>query len=179
MTRAKSIVLAFILLLNTVGYYGIFLGLQYKHEIAMTRVIDLGSHGSLETVTLKVPVSIPYITDQMDYQRTIGQFEHNGELYRMISQRYANDTLTVVCIRDVEHKRISAALTEYVKNFSDKAPDHQTSKLRLTLINEYLPASGCLTCSTKGWVMAVRQRQLITELIAGYSPTIVHPPERT
>jgi hypothetical protein len=71
-----------------------------------------------ETVTLKVPVAIPYLQNT-DFERVNGEFEHNGEFFRLVKQRFASDTLYIVCIKDTRSKHIKQALAEYVKTFSD------------------------------------------------------------
>jgi hypothetical protein len=92
--KLLSIVLIAILVLNTLGYYGIFLGMHYRNDRIMTKALDSDNYDQAEAITINVAVSIPYMPDQSDFQRVEGKFEHQGELYRMVKQRYAKDTLT-------------------------------------------------------------------------------------
>lgn len=161
------------------GYYGVFLGLKLKNDIAMSKALDSDLYNQSNTITLKVPVSIPYMPDQPDFDRVDGKFEHNGELYRMVKQRYAQDTLTVICVRDTEHKKIDLALSDYVKTFSDKAADTKpTSKATITFMKDYLPISFGIVSDTEGWALSVLRNAHYQSLIPTFTASIVHPPER-
>ena len=178
MKRVVSIAFGLMILLNTLGYYGIFLGLHYQNDQAMSRAFDSDNYDHLNTITLKVPVSVPYMPDQPDFDRVDGQFEYNGELYRMVKQRYAKDTLTVVCVTDTEHKKIDLALADYVKTFTDKASDTKPrSKVSLNFIKDYLPISFKIKSSTGGWTLGITHNSQARNLIAAFSASIVHPPE--
>jgi len=161
------------------GYYGVFLGLHLKNAIAMSKALDSDLYDKSNTITLKIAVSIPYMPDQADFDRVEGKFEHNGELYRMVKQRYAKDTLTVVCVKDTEHKRIDLALSDYVKTFTDKATDTKpTSKTTISFIKDYLPNSFEIDSATEGWTLRVLQNPNYRNLIPTFTASIVHPPER-
>lgn len=180
LNRIISIAFAVIVLLNTMGYYGIFLGLHYQNDVAMTRALDSGIYDRSNAIILKVPVAIPYMTDQSNFTRVNGQVEHDGELYRIVKQRYSKDTLTVVCVRDTEHKRIDVALSNYVKTFTDKASDPKShSKLSISFIKDYLPISFAIRTSAEGWTLRVLHDFNYGNLIPTYCTSIVHPPERT
>ena len=161
------------------GYYGVFLGLHYQNDRAMSEALDSDIYDQSHTITLKVPVSIPYMPDQPDFERVNGQFEHNGELYRLVKQRYAKDTLTVVCVRDTEHKKIDRALADYVKTFTDKPTDTRpASKIAIKFIKDYLPIAFKIGSATEGWSLPVTHNSHYRNLIPTFSSSIVHPPER-
>ncbi len=177
--RIASIAFALIILLNTMGYYCLFLGLHLRNDIAMSRAMDSDRYNPSNAITIKVPVSIPYMPDQADFDRVEGQFEYNGELYRLVKQRYAKDTLTVVCIRDTEHKKINLALSDYVKTFTDKATDTTpASKTTFTFIKDYLPISFGVTSATEGWTLQLLHNTNYQGLIPTFTASIIHPPEK-
>lgn len=179
MKRIVSITFVIIILLNTMGYYGVFLGLNYRHDVAMSKALDADNYNTSNTITIRVPLSIPYMPDQADFERVNGQFKHEGELYRMVKQRYSNDTLTVVCIRDTEHKKIDLALADFVKTFTDKATDsNPTAKVAVSFIKDYLPTSIQINSATDGWELRVTHNLNDQNLIPTFSASIVHPPER-
>lgn len=178
--RIASATLVLIILLNTMGYYIMFLGLHYQNNLAMTRALASGVYDPSQSLMLKVPVSLPYMPDQSDYEIVNGKFEYNGELYRLVKQRYAKDTLTVVCVKDSEHKKINQALGDYVKSFTDKTRDTKsTSKIRISFLKEYLPFCFALDSATKGWSIGVTHRSHDRGLITTLSAPIVQPPEKT
>lgn len=161
------------------GYYGVFLGLHFRNDLQMTKALDSDLYDHSNTITLKVAVSIPYMPDQLDFDRVDGQFEHEGEFYRMVKQKYSQDTLTVICVKDAEHKKIDLALADYVKTFSDSTSDTKpTSKTTVSFIKHYLPSAFEIGSATEGWSLRVQQNPHYQSLISTFSASIIHPPER-
>jgi hypothetical protein len=172
-------VLVSILLLNVMGYYWVFLGMQYHHDRSMTRVLDANRYDDSQTVTIKVPVSIPYMNDKADFERVDGKFEHQGQHYRLVKQRYAKDTLTVICVRDYENEKISKALSGYVSTFSDDCPEQRKhAKTMMSFIKDYLPHTFGLSMLTSGWETDVARNGLEIDLIATFTTSVIHPPEQ-
>ena len=145
----------------------------------MSSALDSDRYDKSNTVTLKIAVSLAYMPDQPDFQRVKGQFEHGGELFRLVKQRYAKDTLTIVCVRDTKYQEINLALTDYVRTFSDNAADpHPGSKAAANFIKDYLPMAFAINSVTEGWVLPLTHCSQDRNLIPTFSASIVHPPER-
>ena len=166
-------------MLNALGYYGVFVGLHYQNDLAMMKALDADTYDASQTITIQFPVSIPYMPDQADFKRVNGKFEHQGEFYRLIKQKYAHDTLTVVCVKDTEHKKIDNALADYVKTFTDKAADGKsTSKITFNFIKDYIPTTFAIGSTTSGWTTNVIHNSACGTLTSSFFASIVHPPER-
>jgi len=177
--KFASIAFVVIILFNTVGYYGVFLGLQFKNDLTMSKALAEDIYDEANSITVKVPVSIPYMPDQSDFERVEGKIEHNGRLYRMVKQRYAKDTLTIVCIKDIEHHRINVAHSDFVKTVTDKAPDSKpASKATISIIKDFLPTSIDINSITAGWAVNVSHNSRYQNIIPHFLASIVHPPER-
>jgi len=145
----------------------------------MTKILDADRYDESHTITIKVPISIPYVNDQTDFVRVDGKFEHQGEFYRTVKQKYANDTLTVVCIKDLVDKKINQALSSYVKTFTDNTTNqNQNSKITISFIKDYLPQTFSLRSISCGWETDVIKQTVYGTLISSFVPSIQHPPER-
>ena|SRR5688572_8931762 len=162
------------------GYYGIFLGLQYKNDKDMVQKFDAENYSDSDVVTIKIPISIPYVMDSKDFARVDGKFEHNGEFYRLVKQKLSKDTLYVVCIKDRENKRIDDAMTTFVKTFTDKPVDNNQSnaKIVITFIKDYIPQSFTVQHLVLGWETDVVKESSCTVLKSSFTSSIIHPPER-
>lgn len=161
------------------GYYVVFVGMQYRNDVAMVEQLDHGQYEQNQTVTIKIPIAVPYMTDQGDFVRVDGKFEHQGEFYRLVKQKYSQDTLTVVCVKDHENKRIHEALTDYVKTFTDKSSDQQSQgKVTITFIKDYIAQDFELKTLTNGWFSSIVNNHLSKNLIPSFFASIVHPPDR-
>lgn len=180
MKRLFSIVFVFLLLFNALGYYGLFFGLQYDNDIRLTRRLDAGQYTESETITIKIPITIPYASDSTDFQRVNGVFKHEGEYYRMIKQRLIRDTLHIVCFNDQRSKQLDDAFGRYAKSLSDKPSDTPAgSKASGTFIKDYLIHPFALRPSSEGWVINISKTILTASFISDFHPSIIHPPERS
>ncbi len=150
--RALTLFMLLIFLLNVVGYYGIYVGLKARNVREMQARFDNEEYATHQEVTIKVPLTVPYATDSREYSRVDGEFEHQGEIYRMVKQRLLSDTLYIVCVKDETSKDIKQALVDYVKTFSDKPTSEKgSSKTLQNFIKDYIAASTILQTSNDGW----------------------------
>jgi hypothetical protein len=174
-----AILFTALLLLNVMGYYGVFLGLQYKNDRDMIQRLDQDDYSDSETVTIKIPISIPYASDTEDFERVDGKFEHEGEFYRLVKQRLSHDTLYVVVVKDQENKKIDEAITSFVKTFTDKPADSSSnSKIVISFIKDYLPHTFEVALGSLGWESDVVKETVCNILKSSFHPSITHPPER-
>jgi hypothetical protein len=150
--RGFTIFLLVLFLLNVLGYYGVFVGLQFKNSREMQSRFDNEDYARTQEITVKVPLTVPYATDSREYTRVDGEFEHQGEVYRMVKQRLQSDTLYIVCVKDNTSKDIKQALVDYVKTFTDKPVNEKgQSKTTQNLIKDYIVESTSLLTTSNGW----------------------------
>lgn len=178
MKRFLAITMLFLFLLNVLGYYGVLVGLRIKNVHELVQKIDNNAFQSSETITFKVPVAVPYYTDSRDFERVDGEFEHNGEVYRMVKQRLHQDTLSIVCLKDAESRKINSALADYVKTFTDKQENSKQGVKALQLIKDYISFTITIDHNSAGWESLPAYSIKPQNLIPSFCSTIVHPPER-
>ena len=112
-----------------------------KARVALNEKIDNEQYKEDQTVTIKIPLSLPYPV-QAEYQRVEGDFEHQGEFYKLVKQKYSNDTLYVVCIKSAEEKKAFKVFSDLVKLSTDQTastPNNQNSKTIVSIIKDYNP----------------------------------------
>lgn len=166
-------------MLNIIGYYGVFVGLEYRSDAKMATALDAEQYDDSQAITIVIPVSVPYMADDADFKRVDGKFEYNGEHYRLVKQKYAKDTLTVVCVPDPESKRITQALSDYLKTFTDQpTSQNQASKISLNLSKDYISQVVALTVLSAGFETDTSNFGRCIELIPSFSASYTHPPER-
>jgi hypothetical protein len=157
--RGVTIVLLVLFLLNVLGYYGLFMGLQFVNQKEMRALFDDDNFLPEEEITIKVPITVPYATDSREFTRVDGEFEHQGEVYRMVKQRYISDTLFIVCVKDDTSKEIKQALNDYVKSFTDKPSSEKGStKTIQNFIKDYISCSTVLQSEEGGWNKVLTHR---------------------
>lgn len=86
---------------------------QANHKLLQR--LEANQYSDQETIVLTIPLNMPYPIHQNGYERVDGEFEYQGEQYKLVKQKLENDTLFIVCIKDHEAKKISAVLADYSK----------------------------------------------------------------
>ena len=176
MKKIASIFLVVLLLLNVMGYYGLFMGLKYKNTQQVTQRIDADNYHESETVTIKIPLSIPYYGNT-EFERTDGEIEYEGQFYRLVKQKLERDTLYVVCIKDETAKHIQEAMTEFVKTFADQPSDRSNTKTIQSFIKDYMPATFSLHAAASGWNILLQFRKIDDSISNPYIPFATPPPK--
>jgi hypothetical protein len=175
--KIVSILLIFLLLFNALGFFGLFIGLRYKSKLDLVQRLDKQQYSDDETITLKIPISIPY---QMgtEYERIDGEVQHHGEYYRLIKQKFESDTLYLVCIKDQTSSRMEQALTDYVKTFTDQPVDGKHSgKTQNNFIKDFLPSKITISTFTEGWNYSIDFTSKKYDLIK-FDHSISSPPPK-
>lgn len=95
------------------------MGLQYQASVRFSEMLDNEEINPEDTYLFKVPLTLPYQITDNGFEKVDGLIEHRGTFYRLVKQKYANDTLHIVCIRDQVQKRIADELTRYAKLSND------------------------------------------------------------
>ncbi len=137
-------------MLNVMGYYGLFVGLKYKNTVRVTHLINSEDYSQSETITLKIPLSVPYFGDT-EFERVDGEIEHQGQYYRLVKQKLEKDTLHVVCIRDTRADVIHEAIADYVDTFATQSTDRSNSKSIQSFIKDYCASTFGLDTDAAGW----------------------------
>jgi len=176
--KLTAISLVVLILFNTLGFYGVLVGLRYKAKHDLVQRLDTDQYRYDETITLKVPLVIPYNTDDDDFERVDGEIEYEGEFYRLVKQKLVRDTLHIVCIKDAKSKNIKKALADYVKTFTDKPVDSKTKgKIQISFIKDYLPSSFSISRGSEGWDRSVANKCRLT-LFNNVTIAVLGPPPR-
>ena len=154
------------------------MGLRYQAKVEMISRIDSRDFSNSETITLKIPFTLPYWADSEDYARVDGEFQYQGEFFKLVEQKLEKDTLYVVCIKDMTEKQLFTTLSEYVKLANDiPASSQQTLKLLGSLIKDYVPALQIEILTSQGWIQEFPYHAPSFDLLTLSSPVFSPPPE--
>ena len=177
MKKAVAIVLVTLMLLNAMGYYGIFLGLKYHNTISVNQRLDDEKYLESQTITFKFPISIPYVPNT-DYHRVTGEIEYKGSLYHLVKQKYFNDALYIVCYKDSKSEELNQALASYIENFgSTKSTNPNSVKTVPTFIKDYVISKLLIQSSANGWNNVVGFARFESKLVSIPHSILSPPPE--
>ena len=151
----------------------------YQAKVEMNQRLDEENYSDDETVTFKIPLVVPYQVEGAAYERTNGEFEYNGEFFKLVKQKLERDTLFVVCIKDHKEKKLFNAMIDFVKLSVDlPASSQQTLKLLGSFIKDFVSGPDLGTQENHGWSLTVAYRQhLPVNLLFNDLPVVSPPPD--
>ncbi len=174
MKRIISIILLALFLFNVVGYYGMYVGLSLQASKEMKQKLDAEAYSEDETLTVKIPISLPYQSSSDAFQRIDGDFEKDGKFYNLVKQKMVNDTLHIVYIHDHKENGLFDLLTDFVQANTDSPISKKASKLMENFAKDYLSTSSEIQTASTGWSLAETFSQ--PEYLVIISPEQVHSP---
>jgi hypothetical protein len=152
--------------------------LSHQSKLTLIERLDADDYDTSETITFAVPLSMPYGVDYNEYERVNGEFEHNGNFYKLVKQKFQNDTLFVVCVNDKKEKKLVSDLSDYVKLTNDLPSSSQpTSKLLLnSFTKDYVSHTALQLISEAGWILNFTFIQQHSQMLLINSLPILSPP---
>lgn len=179
MKKVVTIIVLIVFLFNAVGLYGILIGLQFRFASEANKELDENRYATSDAITFQVPLAIPYSSDEQDFQRVTGEFEHAGEVYRLVKQKLHRDTLYIVCIKDAKSKKINQALADYVKTFTDRPFSAKPlgGKLIYSIIKDFLNTGIEIESDSDGWSACVPYLESAQLYLSSFATRIKYPPK--
>jgi hypothetical protein len=172
--RIGSIFLLFVFLFNVGGYYLLFVSLHHRADRILSERIDANQYDTAETIQLKIPVTLPYPLQENGFERVDGRFEHEGTYYKLIKHKLENDTVYVVCIRDVGTKQIATTLKDYVAKTNDIPLNSKSLNLFGKFLKDFQSTETDLNLGGIGWSVEIQFGDL--RLIPQAGITALHGP---
>ena len=136
-------------LFNLGGYYVFFWALKKQANRELSAKLDDGRYDEHETFEIKIPLSLPYPLQTSDFQRQSGRFVYNQEHYQLVKQKYANDTLTIVAIKDVASSQLTSAMESFTEAGAQPVKDGLNITVKVLL--EYVTALYIDISKHNGW----------------------------
>lgn len=113
------------------GYIIYFFAFQHTLNREWEENIWEESYDASATELMKIPLSIPYMANQESFQTTNLPIEINGQFLRVIKQRYQNDTLQIVYLKDHKQQKLENQVTDWIKSITDNSQKNNTERNQL------------------------------------------------
>jgi hypothetical protein len=113
------------------GYIVYFFAFQQKLDKQWEENIWEESYDVTQTGMIKIPLSLPYMANQEDFQTTNLSMEMEGQYLRVVKQRYQNDTLQIIYIKDYQQQKLENQLKDWIKSITDTSPTNKTERNQL------------------------------------------------
>ncbi|MBO9618742.1 MAG: hypothetical protein J7539_06850 [Niabella sp.] len=133
MKTITAILLFLLLAFNWAGYRVMAAWLTHNADKRLEAKIDQQDYDEASLIEIRVPLNMPYITDQPEYERHYGEIELNGEYYRYVKRKIENGALVLKCIPNDSKQRITAKANEFFKDINGLDGARQDKKENATV----------------------------------------------
>ena len=90
--------------------------------------LDKGEYDIHDLVTLRVPLSMPYLSDWKGFRRVDGEINFNGQHYRYVMRKVEKGQLVLLCLPDHNRSMLENGRNEYAAHSNDIAPSSPSKK---------------------------------------------------
>ncbi len=129
MRKAAAILLLTLFLFNTIGYKLWFGVAMQRADVKLETALDNKDYNNDQLFTLKVPINLPYQNIACGFERVNGEIIVNGETYKYVQRKVANDTLYLQCIKNTVKIKLQQKSNDYFGKINDVASNNSTKKM--------------------------------------------------
>lgn len=137
MRKILSIFLLSCFCLYYFGYIFYFFAFQHQLNRVWDQHIWEETYDVSSTEMIEIPLSIPYMANQEDFQTTNLSMEIEGQFLRVVKQRYQNDTLQIVYLKDHQKQKLDEQVSDWIKSITDNSQN--SSQERSLIFAKILP----------------------------------------
>jgi hypothetical protein len=124
---AAAIILL-ILCFNWFGYNAVICFMQQKSDMQMEAMMDKKSIKESELFEIKIPLHLPYQTSWANYERFDGEVKMDGTIYKYVKRKLTDDTLHLMCIKNIKKMEYENAKSDFYKNTNDISSKNNSQK---------------------------------------------------
>ena len=129
---------------NLAGYRLLFYYLQQQSDQQLEVALDKEAYNEQDLITIKLPLSLPYITDTKEFERVDGEVKVDGTIYKYVKRKIEHGVLVLLCLPDNNRTKLETAKDDFIKqatNFEKNTPVKKGSSADLssfkTLLAQY------------------------------------------
>jgi len=111
-----AILLITVHLFNLTGGSVFFEYLIHQNDVGVIQKIDNGNYNTASLIELKVPLTNPYYSSSLKYERYYGEINLDGNYYNYVMRKVINDTVYLLCLANNTKAELYKAKQDYASN---------------------------------------------------------------
>jgi hypothetical protein len=179
--RLITILFLLLFLFNAGGYYALYWLCSERAEQALLSKIETENYSAQEQITLAIPLAMPYpmMNTDNDFDKMKGGFEFKGEHFKLVKQKLQNDTLYLVCLKNIEQQKIESTIADYSKTANDlPTQSKQTLNLLSKIFKEFQSTSTVIVPVNDNVIHSgIIVHHVVFDLLSRDYPVVSPPPE--
>lgn len=184
MKRISAILLIALFLFNLFGYRILFNYEQQQSNVRLEASLDREDYNDADLITIKVPLSLPYVNNQQNFERIDGEITVDGKILKYVKRKITDGNLILMCIPDHNKMQIESAKDEFFKYANDLVQNNQQKKSGSTksgvfknLVTEYCIISADYAPASQRAQCAYNITSCLNYLPSSYYTLPEQPPE--
>jgi len=126
--KTAAILLLGVLLFNWCGYRWVLNWMEQKADNQLVAKLDRHDYNESQLIEIHIPLNLPYLTTQADFERCDGQVEVNGQHYNYVKRKIDNGQLVLKCIPNETRQHLQSARDNFFKLVNDLQQDRPAKK---------------------------------------------------
>jgi hypothetical protein len=161
---------------NMGGYFILYSLLERSADAALTERIQNGEVALSERVTIRVPFELPYPVYDQHIDVIDGRVKANSETYSFTGHSYADNTLTLVGVRDQWGMHVEAVMSAFNKAASGDVDPVGLIHGISSMLQSFIANSSLSIIQQDPWVQLINKREPAKSFPAIDLPVIPEPP---
>lgn len=146
--------------------------------------LDKDLYNEADLLTIKVPLSLPYLPDNTGFERVDGEIKIDGKIYKYVKRKISEGQLVLLCLPDYNKMRLQSQANESYKNIYDVLPNSASKKsggskaISLkNIFSEYNKCEISYTATMYSYQKCYVPQNRTIKLISFPHDTVEQPPE--
>jgi hypothetical protein len=93
--------------------------MQNRSDRVLEASLDKEEYDPNDLITVKVPLTLPYVNDWSDFQRANGEIEIEGRVYKFVKRKICQGQLILLCLPDDRKTHLKMAKEDFFKLTND------------------------------------------------------------
>jgi hypothetical protein len=168
--KLTAIVFLASLSFNFAGYRLWYAYMQNRSDRLLEASLDEERYDTNDLITIKVPLSLPYVTDCSDFQRVNGEIELGGRVYKFVKRKIYQGRLILLCLPDDQKTSLKTAKEDFFKTANDLSAIHTAKKQGNGNTACFKYIHGDYDDQRPGWVSRTSQNRVEYPLLENQTP---------
>lgn len=128
MKKVSAILLIALFLFNLFGYRIWLSYEQLQSDIKLEASLDKQQYNDADLISISVPLSLPYVGNQQNFERIDGEITVNGRILKYVKRKISEGKLVLLCLPDNDKMRIESAKDDFFKYANDLVQNGHSKK---------------------------------------------------
>ena len=128
MKKLFAILLIALFLFNLFGYRIWLSYEQLQSDVKLEASLDKQEYNDADLIAITVPLSLPYISNQQNFERVNGEITVNGRILKYVKRKITDGKLVLLCLPDNDKMRIESAKDDFFKYANDLVQNSHSKK---------------------------------------------------